>query len=1843
MADNNYLTRKVNSDGVVPIKDNTKELNKYNALVQLTSGNHIGQYLPSPDVTGRLDSRTDKNLGDISYKTSEELETQRFKLQSDINRIGRGFANMGAVAATTALDTTLGSLFSAISGNWDNTLSNKFNEWQNNLIKNNPIHRPEGYDQQSVMKQFLSSVFWGDFLQNAGFTVGSMLGVAPLMALNLPAGASLVASSLVGALAESRMEGLNAKNDLQSNRYRDLSVEYNNRKGLATTQEELDNIDKWYAEKVLEIDKDSNTAGNIVYGSNAALLMATNIIGWGPILKSSTTFSKELAKKSTKTGIKLLDKSGKRIAENIPDTIDDVAGATGRNYGLSTIKNLGKNVVSAGSESFEEVAQGIISDTAQRVPSVSDFSLYGDNYEGRQEFDSSWNAFISSLKDAFDDKNTAIEALMGGITSVLGIPYIKPKINSKGKKSIGISWGGQISEFVNDQRELNRLNSIVETINKDLSSKKTQNLIKNLVTTKTFGTLEQEDASENNTFGLKNNRLGSLISTIVTFDDIGSISALNNMADSISNYSDEQLKELASSLVDSDGNYTFFDPNSTINLSDIRKQIEDNVTTLKNTINEYLKDKQMLEASGTDLTDSVKKNYIYGKAQVRDWLKRKETIASELYDLYKELSVEGRERIESRDEFVNLIANNKSFRDLFKKEIYLDPSIAPDSISELFSKIKDISLINKGINKFNIELKKIWQDPLSAVNEFFTKESEELELSRQKEIYKKLSPIKDMLVSSDSPIKDFISIIEDDTNDSYIIPEETAILLDGLESYGKGTKEYQLAKDFKEIFELNRNLIKFGDIANIDPDKIDSILNFVSEDETPLSSIEDYYNLLEAYKAQILTEEELDKLDKAYKNSKKASKIMHLEEQGSLSEVNPFNEDNNLDDYDEKSDDELREYAANAGEELIPDLELLNRDEIISALRALEKGNISTENPFNPEKFNSNGDEIVNQELEVPKSLDEDGDISVTKGFEVLEDNITTEKEGSFIEIVDPYNKKSGIKSTIEKNGTAEEDPSNSEDAFAVGRLGSPYNITELKKHRIVPIKNFNNNFGAQITLSSGIEDFINKGYLYDWIKEKTKNKEPLTIGFAVLRDKDNMGRKLKTLPIFAVIEHPKGTTEVYDSSGNKKTVQILGQVSSTLNKSAKEVFDLFKDNIYNDLKNRVTPKGGKPVSMLSSISSELEYVFSGRFITENENFEKGNHNLLDIMPRDDSGNIDTSNIQFVVYADQDGVSKVFNIGEKLNGTEIPLNKHNTPRSVGVIWMKVREGNGQIFHKYVKLKKFSPNSYPLDSNNKHHIESPVYKKIVKAVESIINNDGSLDKVKSGLKDLHNYLYIPEDKKIIVNTEKGIARIGKNTISITDDNALKNFISLIYNAGYTFNIGNLTKEDLVLSDIFITNLAQIYNSGQSMLIKQVVFNSDGTYNLLSSNFASTIEVHTGNKGFQKGKQFRFANIEGKSYQKSDEGYFIYDEANDERTEITDENTISLINTYFDIKERRIHTKKYWKSRKNPLYVIEGFPSNTLVALVDGTLHVLTNEEILEYNKTIWGISSKAEDTKSKTITFRIGRHNVPARSFGKTHYNQKPEFYIFKDKNRIKFTDERLDDDSIIAFKSKDSEKINIVPNYNKKGVLQKIAKGEFTLLNDLFDIEGSFEVGKIPKIISEASIEVENTSGTIYKGKLKKGKIEWVPYDFTSKDNEVSSDKKSTVVDPEDAIIDELQSTEEIIDETPSSSNQLVPNDKSTPVSINKGFFKRKLAEEYKTKEGDLSSKLYSIFNNEHIDFYSYTKELKFSEDVSFKKGLENLFITYPDVYDSVKTLSEKPGVTSRDILEFIINEINCR
>ena len=1661
--DDSYLNREVTQDGVAPLTN--PQSYEEAILNNATWGFNVG------DKVGKFSRKYDTQIGDISSMSPEDVDSERARIQTTMDRIGNAAINNLAIAGSTGIGSSLGfvyGLFDALANGeidriWNNEITNAVDKFQKDTQENFSIYRDQNFQDQSVWKKLGTSVFWADLIQNLGYAEGMMipgLGTSNLLS-SAPKMIQKIGGALAGALAEASTEAIQAKNNKIEEERRSLDMNYNKLYLQTSSDEERQQLGNLYTDSLNRIEDDSNKAGNFVFGYNTALLTFTNLIEWGNVFSRG---NKSALKNSSKLRQELANTKSKGI------TFDKAANKFNiEGKGATIAKSVGEKALNVFSEGFEEVAQDIGQNTAFNNSDYSTFNEMSLNPIYMEKADGVLNSFVNSLSEAMKDPETAYTFSLGALTSIVGTPSLKKYTTKNGKTFIAPTIEGGVINFtkdvMSDLKDYNIRSKAVEEANALINNDKTNEMYKGLIRSMSLDDAINKALMNNDKFDYENFKLAKEVSGLITLYNIGHTEIIDDIIDKTSTISDDEVQELINDGVFGD---------TTMSVDNARDVINRNAERLKKLNNDFAETLTSIEASeqGQKLSKEQKENFIYGKLQIQSWNERINSLAEELNKFY---SIFGSNV--SLDDFKKSLLNSsdflKDFRYMisgFDRSVYNNSkqenntAITPEYIDDLKSKLDDIIKIKDAIYNYSTEMNKVWSNPLTALEESkyelgnkIYKVFKEKKIDENKELADSIISaqtfsealnrlfitanteetvkvtdsqtrnfILDSLYNSGDPniIKavktldsamSFIDFVSDEIDDitGTFDGAKTIIRILGIEEYSDVNELKNFIKDFIDKGALNLNDEQRQELLNkIDSFEVTKQIENSSQSSSERSSR--FFDLGEG--------------------NEEGEEVVGEEEGVESSDANQIA-------FDKMSLQELKDYIYNHNlQNDIPDVDaddLSEEKQRLALIDALEnyyelngEGNINDEDssPFE-ELFNNSESEEKEDEKGSKDEKDSNKKPNQVKGKEDTaegdegiyiapnseETDINNGVDISKFEFIDPNERNSGISGDIK--GSEENDMVTiPEDAYSVGRLSSKYDITKSKKHikeetepnwqRTQVIDLVNEGLG---TKTPTLEDYINSGRLAERKHNAEAQGHKLPIHFIMRRHVEGVESFATTNTLFAAVEEQKEYANItaYDNAGNKHYFRVLGVVSAPKTEKVNEndekvkVVDpdlkAFKEACKKATSEIRTKKGTKHSFTVAPYTSNLEHIFSGRLVTSENGKKARQRDLRSIVKEEDY-----KDINIAVKAGNIELT----IGDKLDGRTVDININNPNDRRGTVWLKVKEGDGNIYYKNIRLKRFNKSFY--ESLSKDEISNnEVLKKIMNLCYTICSNSDNYSVVNSALSKLHAYLYIPKGKKISVLTKLNQVVIGSSRIDFSNNaksDAMKLF-NLIMEQNYRFSIGlaDLSLKQLIDSNIFTTDLTQVHNINHSFLISEM-FPSEtdsGTTVFLpkDSTYVTTIDIHTGNKDYIEGRSSSYAKIGDTSYYKNDDG--TYDRIIEEKDGVekrerlnpnkeTDRRAIAIIDGYFKIKNKTAKDSGYYldKNYKHRIYQIEYGSTYIYLAINPDTstnnlltIREVSPEELTELKNEIRKRGTekeKGKESKKKKVSSKKKREDAAER-------------------------------------------------------------------------------------------------------------------------------------------------------------------------------------------------------------------------------------------------------------------------
>jgi hypothetical protein len=509
----------------------------FSPTVKTFSGGYFEDYKPGFfGMDEYLPAETNK------YSNFQELRAAN---QSAGTQLAFGASKFLTTTGTTILDGTLGTIVGLASmmdadpetGFINNPFSNKMNAWNKAMEEVAPNYYTK-YQQDNI--DITSANFWGDtVLKNAGFAVGSILpamltGGATMSALTrlgkktifnqlkqlgkvsddvvesiargettieqVIASAGKQASatkafktiseatgSAFASLAESRMEAIDARE---------------------STKQRLQSTGEWDQMTEEQRTKALDAVGNTVFGTNMALLSASNFVQFRNLFSRGFDFNKQ----------------GLNIVGNFKDGF--------KKSGKDGLVYAGKILKSPLTESLEEGGQYMLSEAA------SEWAVKRANDPDSQNFfHQLLETTLNTLSQAANGNNKefAESVLSGAILGLVGIPFVK---------------GGNIASRIKEGKsEIAERNSLMDKLNNNPIAKKYTELGSQVEQLKALLTTKPEDLTDERSKEIASLKEGVLTSLSLMADMQKSL--LNNDKSSYKSFEDQEFANSVFTAIES--------------------------------------------------------------------------------------------------------------------------------------------------------------------------------------------------------------------------------------------------------------------------------------------------------------------------------------------------------------------------------------------------------------------------------------------------------------------------------------------------------------------------------------------------------------------------------------------------------------------------------------------------------------------------------------------------------------------------------------------------------------------------------------------------------------------------------------------------------------------------------------------------------------------------------------------------------------------------------------------------------------------------------------------------------------------------------------------------------------------------------------------------------------------------------------------------------------------------------------------------------------------------------------------------------------------------------------------
>lgn len=717
--------------------------------------------------------------------------------------------------------------------------------------------------------------------------------------------------------------------------------------------------------------------------------------------------------------------------------------------------------------------------------------------------------------------------------------------------------------------------------------------------------------------------------------------------------------------------------------------------------------------------------------------------------------------------------------------------------NQLYDKVLTADSVKDAWNKIDDHIKtmvKLTSDDLKdLINKLY------VSIKAMKSVQEALNPKKNK--KTDKKSKDKVNIFDDDSNedDEENTDDEEEVLTDedGDEITVKKSKNSSgRGSLFKRLFDESNS--SEDDSDDFDDEDFENIINIKNE-------IKDDKNISEKLKEISLNSKDGEELHEQIKYLK-----------GIL--------EKKLSEEDHK--DELSKYIGTVYDSVpskFDELLKLLAEDIIDELSGNTKNDVTSEDD-DSETYNGDAEDVENPIYQDDDSDKDDEEESNNKSKNII--SLSNEEQEEINEVTQLVNFRNPDKINS-KTSTYRK----IEDTWSGNRTSSGFKILPLQKDG----KLEKNDFLFKYLEFYKHQQFIDDGHLqryFDWCKQK--GIEP-TVRFVSSK------KMLKNGKILIVVEKPE---DYKDNGYFKGQIKPFGSIHN-IQIQPIGMLDIpkkdFENSVYESLiKSAEEQSKDKETGLvLLKETSNLEWVFSGRIATSDENHDKEYRDLKSLIPLNDKGGIDDKRFDLAIIGNN-GTEEIFGNGESKikNHDTVSLNTHWGPTDSekfkfnendvrrGSVWIRTLESDGRVYYKSVKVKKFD-DSYT-ETDNK-------YTKGIKHALGLIKSK-DMASVRKGLVELNKYLYLPRQEKdktklsVYVNTNPDNHKlVFKNKYSYDLDKSVDELFEDLKQANLRFNVhhkSGLTLNNILNANILTTDLVTLFNKNASFSISRLEKDSNG---------------------------------------------------------------------------------------------------------------------------------------------------------------------------------------------------------------------------------------------------------------------------------------------------------------------------------------------------------------------------------------------------------------------------------
>ena len=400
-------------------------------------------------------------------------------------------------------------------------------------------------------------------------------------------------------------------------------------------------------------------------------------------------------------------------AANVRGRLTVDGGNIAANYsgkGNKVVKSVLNTLKVAGSEAYEEMAQGTVSSGAKKVADyrLSSFNDAGYDPEATHSAASWFQNMYTGGVDYLGDIKNWQEGALGALTGLFGIP--------------GRRWSGGVVEAIRDaNEEVNASRAAADKLNQLVNSKEFQDQWHGYIRHLKYNNEMGEALDEDNQYAWHSANNKQLVSDIIAFADAGRLEDLNQIVDYYEQLNSEGVAGIRDSVRDSSGEEGW-----TKNLSDkeVIERVKKQAKGMRTAIDEYKEIYDALRSRAPQGTSSdILKELVFTAMQIRSFDRRFLQMFGETMDaidpllraaseedsngqtLTKEQSAEQYRRL--RDNYESILAGSlvpTMLPVFFQKQrdaaLDLLEELTKDTDPELGKKIKDMRRLSEDRQKF---------------------------------------------------------------------------------------------------------------------------------------------------------------------------------------------------------------------------------------------------------------------------------------------------------------------------------------------------------------------------------------------------------------------------------------------------------------------------------------------------------------------------------------------------------------------------------------------------------------------------------------------------------------------------------------------------------------------------------------------------------------------------------------------------------------------------------------------------------------------------------------------------------------------------------------------------------------------------------------------------------------------------------------------------------------------------------------------------------------------------------------------------------------------------------------